>query len=383
MPELQEPASPARDAGETGFAALNHAMIRAAKRGQADKVASMLAQGASAKQLGKDKKDALDHAIEARCVECLRLLAPVSNLTRSRVKGETPLTAVAKHGWLAGLEILLPLMDPNAADSYGDTALGKAARHGWAEGVRRLLPVSDASHKNLRGETALWSAAAVGARECVELLIPASDLSVGRNETSASLALTAALASGAKKAVEIAQALHNAMSEEWRGLAVARALRACVGGGAKASDAALAWAAERADFEQQCEDKAAPDGTLANLALSSRDNALRAALHSPFFDSWRGQETLVKALEELSVWAQSSTMTKQVSQTAVDLIALRLPLGHEMIRKLLLEETLSLPGLRAREESIELRTALAQAKTGAENSAASDGAPAAKPAPRL
>ena len=177
-----------------GFVALHHALIRAAGRGQPEKVRQALADGADPFFVDKERKSALTRAIEAKNVECVRLLAPVSDV--KSVAGETALIRCAHDGWGPGIEIFLPLCDPTEPDDRGRTALSLAVRKAPIEAIRALAGAIDPGVEDDEGRDAvsmLTQRAASGAAQIARLLLDAMDPKAAQE--SAARAVWASVAS--------------------------------------------------------------------------------------------------------------------------------------------------------------------------------------------
>jgi hypothetical protein len=363
-----------------GNSAASHAMIRAASRGDATKVAHLLAEGADPSQLDKSKKCALDHAIEAKSAECLRLLAPVSNLERIR-GGGLPLSRVASVGWAEGVEILLPHADPKHTNTDGTSALMCAARAGCAEAVRLLLPVSDPKHKNDTEKTALVHAVIGRSLECVRLLLPPTNATPKeKGGIALAMALDTAVAIVSPQAIEIAQAIHGVMEEGWRKDVLARAALRHSGPFSSGNDESLIWAIEGADWDLAQKTDRAAEELLDTLSVSAKRRAvLDVFLMNRWFDEKKGQRVLFDVVEGLQ--QRDFKRETEIAATA-DAMALRLAPGGALAAKLLEDTKKDLPQLRAREEALALRAEVAaSSKSGAQGEPV--GAAATKGAPRL
>ncbi|XP_046563153.1 serine/threonine-protein phosphatase 6 regulatory ankyrin repeat subunit B-like isoform X2 [Haliotis rubra] len=108
------------------------------------------------------------------------LLKEGANVQMQNRKGQTPLHCAARNKCMECVELLLPVSDVNAQDTDGNTALhfsflsDEPHSH---EVIQALLENgADVGIKNKKGETPLHCAARNQCMECVELLLPLSDV---------------------------------------------------------------------------------------------------------------------------------------------------------------------------------------------------------------
>ncbi|XP_046566153.1 uncharacterized protein LOC124274831 [Haliotis rubra] len=181
-----------------------------------DVIQALLEKGADVGILNKDDETPLHCAARKQCMECVKLLLPLSDVNAQdsdgdtalhcsswsctphfhkiiqalldkeadvkikNKKGETPLHRAALNQCMECVELLLPLSDVNAQDSDGDTALHcsfLSNENHSHEMIQALLDKeADVKIKNKEGETSLHCAAFNQCIECVELLLPLSDV---------------------------------------------------------------------------------------------------------------------------------------------------------------------------------------------------------------
>jgi ankyrin repeat protein len=150
-------------------------LIEAAKLGQVDAVAGLLADGADVDARAADGAGALHFAAERGDDELASiLLAAGADISATTRNGVTPLALAALNGNTTLVDQLLDAgADPNAISSEGETPLMLAALNGRPETVSLLL--ARGADPNLtepfRGQTALMWAAGNGNAEAVNLLI--------------------------------------------------------------------------------------------------------------------------------------------------------------------------------------------------------------------
>lgn len=159
--------------------------LREAARGGAPLlVASLLELGANPLAASQAGETALMLAAGNGSLQCLRLLAPLSNLRARDRNGDTSLIRAAASGSLSAVLLLLAEgADPRILGRDGRDALMAAAFHKHANVVGALSNVCDPKHQSFSGDTAL----ALGCRmtgsfeqrlaslEIAKILIPLSD----------------------------------------------------------------------------------------------------------------------------------------------------------------------------------------------------------------
>lgn len=159
--------------------------------GQADRVSTLLAQGADATSNGScallvailnghsacvellipfseplsSHPDALRRAARHGFDDCLRLLIAGASVAGDRVDGSNALVAAAENGHAGCVELLIPISDPLAHESL---ALLLAAENGHAQCVELLTPASNVVANNAQ---ALLAAAGNGHAACVAILL--------------------------------------------------------------------------------------------------------------------------------------------------------------------------------------------------------------------
>ena len=140
---------------------LTHELLSAARRGQADTIQALLAQG--------------------------------SNVDTRNLVGETALIQAAEKGRLEVVELLITHhAEVNAQDKLGWTALMRAAYEGHLKVMERLIAAgATLSLKNRHGATALMSAAYGGHADCVQVLLSAGAEVNARNNLEESSLMAA------------------------------------------------------------------------------------------------------------------------------------------------------------------------------------------------
>lgn len=158
------------------------ALLEAAREGDAERVAELLASGVPVDAESPNGMTALHVASllgHGKLVELL--LHEGANVDDAAVNGMTPLMRAAMNGHAGVVERLLAAgarVDHQA--TYGATALMSAADGGHAAVVRKLLAAgADPSLRAGNGETASSLAAAEGREEIVGLLSPGAGGSAG------------------------------------------------------------------------------------------------------------------------------------------------------------------------------------------------------------
>ena len=98
-------------------------------------------------------------SLSKRRLECIKILAPISNVNAVDALGRTALMATMSSGRTAALEVLLPLSNLDINDFGGDSALTLAAAFGNAEAVKILANEPSVGRSDADGHTALMLAA--------------------------------------------------------------------------------------------------------------------------------------------------------------------------------------------------------------------------------
>ncbi|XP_041982480.1 uncharacterized protein LOC121735648 [Aricia agestis] len=160
----------ARD--ENGISALQ----RAAADGHVDVVRVLLEHGADPNTQDRVHGNTATHeAAWKGYSRCVALLARCGALRARNAAGFAPLHLATQNGHnQTTRELLLAGAPPDLQNNYGDTSLHTAARYGHA-GVTRILISAQCrvSEQNKNGDTALHIAAAMGRRKLTRILLEA------------------------------------------------------------------------------------------------------------------------------------------------------------------------------------------------------------------
>jgi ankyrin repeat protein len=141
-----------REARQT---ALDEDLRAAARNGEAQKAAALLAAGADPKARCEAGHTALMLAASSRDAATAHVLIPVSDLEVKNERGDTALLFAVFY---SGADMVRSLLDGGASSAVvgdgGCTALQWAVSRGEIETVAFLAPNSDLEHVDRRGETA-------------------------------------------------------------------------------------------------------------------------------------------------------------------------------------------------------------------------------------
>jgi len=153
------------------------AIVLVAGSGDAERLRSLIADGADLAQSGVDGQTALHRAAMAGALDAMRLLldagADVNAVDR---RGYNVLLAAAAAGQVDAVDLLLRHgVDVNATDKFGRSALHLAGNYGRLEVARRLLAAGADFTGNPVAGSPIHGAAAAGAVELVALLLDAGE----------------------------------------------------------------------------------------------------------------------------------------------------------------------------------------------------------------
>jgi uncharacterized protein len=141
-----------REARQTG---LDDDLRAAARDGEAQKAAALLAAGADPKARREAGLTALMLAACSRDAATARVLIPVSDLEAKNERGDTALLFAV---FFSGADMVRSLLEGGASPAVvgdgGRTALQWAVSRGQTETVALLAPKSDLEHVDRGGETA-------------------------------------------------------------------------------------------------------------------------------------------------------------------------------------------------------------------------------------
>jgi len=158
-------------------AQLDYALIVAAEAGRPDEIRILLEAGADATRSNSISwKSALTLAVEIRNLDCVRLLAPVSDVDATDFEEMTALMRAAGSGQPRVVETLLPFAKLTQANVRGETALYMAAQDGHAECARLLANPETCAQRTRQGESAFEIAVQWGHLDAVRTLMPFTDL---------------------------------------------------------------------------------------------------------------------------------------------------------------------------------------------------------------
>ncbi|XP_048239578.1 uncharacterized protein LOC124112111 isoform X2 [Haliotis rufescens] len=225
-----------------------HCSVLSDKPHSHEVIQALVEKGADVRIKNKEGKTPLHHvhcAASEQCVECVKLLLPVSDVNAQdsdgdtalhcsvlsdkphshevvqalvekgadvgikNKEGETPLHCAARQQCLECVKLLLPVSDVNAQDSDGDTALHSSvlSDEGHCHEVIQTLVEkgADVGIKNKKDQTPLHCAARRQCMECVKLFLPVSD--VNAQDSDGDTALHCSLLSDKPHSHEVIQAL--------------------------------------------------------------------------------------------------------------------------------------------------------------------------------
>lgn len=136
-------------------------LMKAAAASNTEGVLALLAEGADANAQDERGWTPLMHAVARGGIDCVRLLAPISDMNakdRGFEGGKTPLMMAVERP-VQFVEALLPRSNPNATERLGRNALMVAIAECASEAVEALAPHTDPLARDNGGRTALLFAA--------------------------------------------------------------------------------------------------------------------------------------------------------------------------------------------------------------------------------
>ncbi|MCR2805491.1 ankyrin repeat domain-containing protein [Paenibacillus soyae] len=160
--KAEEPADQQKE-GESVNPSANEMLLQAAaKRGQADKVAEWIREGADLNAQDDEGRTALMLATYNQDLETVKVLIEAgADVNKQDGMKNSPFLYAGAEGYLDILKLTIDAgADPAITNRYGGTALIPASEHGYVEVVKELLTRTtvDVNHVNNLGWTALLEA---------------------------------------------------------------------------------------------------------------------------------------------------------------------------------------------------------------------------------